>query len=286
MKKTSLMMATALTASFLMQPVLASDRIVSEKATAKIEVAAYHEDVRDLFAVLSDAHMSLQMGNAREAEKLINEAFEELEEAGKQSPTVSAKSAVPLTKIVELKFGNALMPQVVYTPVKDGPLEVDDFADALKLKGIERGDVEDAKVKYVRLNISRDKLVHDLNEAREELATEDFDGAQAQIHDAQAGMITEFDIGQSDEVVARDHVALTRFMLKAAEYEGAREALQVAESALINLKDGEDAAGRNAPEVEQIKADMEELQDMISRRDPSLADQIDSKLEKWWKSLS
>ncbi|WP_025895916.1 hypothetical protein [Kordiimonas gwangyangensis] len=75
-------------------------------------------------------------------------------------------------------------------------------------------------------------------------------------------------------------------MLKAAEYEGAREALQVAESAMVGLQAEKDGAGRNAPEVERIRAEMEELQDLISRRDPSLADQIDRKLETWWNDLA
>ena len=284
MKKTNLLMATALCVPLAFSPFAATAAVADD--TAHVQLTDYDEDARDIFAALSEAHLNLQKGKRQEAEEEINEAFEELEEAFEDSPTVKPVAAsVPLTKIVELKFGNALMPHVVYIPVGDEALEVDDFEDDLDLTGIERGDVEDARVKYVRLTISRDALVHDLNEAREELTSNDIDGAQAQLHDAQSGMIEEFEGATSEQMVARDHVALTRYMLRAAEYEGAREALEVAETAMVGLQAEKDGAGRNAPEIERIRAEMEELQDLISRRDPSLADQIDRKLEAWWDDL-
>lgn len=284
MKKTKLLMATALCVPLAFAPAIAPAAAADD--AAHVHLTDYDKDARDIFAALSEAHLNLQKGKRQEAEEEINEAFEELEESFENSPTVKlAQESLPITKIVELKFGNALMPDVVYIPVGDDALAVDDFEDELDLTGIERGDVEDAQVKYVRLKVSRDELVHDLNEAREELTANDIDGAQAQLHDAQSGMIDEFEGGPSEQIIAKDHVALTRYMLKAAEYEGAREALEVAETAMVGLQAEKDGAGRNAPEVERIRAEMEELQDLISRRDPSLADQIDRKLEAWWNDL-
>ncbi|WP_417465220.1 hypothetical protein [Kordiimonas sp.] len=291
MKTTSLLIATALSASFALAPVYAeaakppTEPMTVSKLDAK-KAAAFEDDKREIFETLFETHMSLERGAKDEAERQINEAFADLEDANSKGATVEGVRDLPVTKVVELKFGNALLPKVVYVPVGDHDLDVEDFSDALKIKGIERGDIEDAKVKYVRLKIDEAKLIHDLNEAREEIADDDMSGAQAQIHDAQITMIHEFDGGQSAEVIARDHLALTRFMLKAAEYEGAREALEVAEAAFIDLQDKDvDAAGRNAPGIEKIRLDMDELQALISRRDPSLADQIDAKLEKWWNSV-
>lgn len=295
MKTTSLMIATALSASLALAPAYAAaakpptDAMTEPLTVSKVEAkkaAAFENDKREIFETLFDAHMSLERGAKEEAERYINEAFAELEDANSKGATTEGVRDLPVTKVVELKFGNALMPKVVYIPVGDKDLDVEDFSDALKIKGIERGDIEDSKVKYVRLKIDEAKLIHDLNEAREEITDDDLGGAQAQIHDAQTTMIHEFDGSQSAEIIARDHLSLTRFMLKAAEYEGAREALEVAEAAFIDLQEKDvDAAGRNAPGIENIRLDMDELQALISRRDPSLADQIDAKLEKWWNSV-
>ena len=141
-------------------------------------------------------------------------------------------------------------------------------------------------MRYVRLQLDPDKLSHDLNEGLDALNRGDLDGVRDQLVDAQQSMIAELEPAPSLQGVARDNVSLARFMLKAAEYEGARKALKEAERAMAALCEGQDASDRDAAEVETIRKEMRELSGMIEQRDPALADQIDKQLEAWWNSLS
>lgn len=291
MKKNILMMATALSIS-LAAPASAfaqaapeqidradvAEGEVVETPDAK-QINLFEEEKKALLRTLHDAHMKLQMGAKGDAERGLNLAYEQLEALMRDGVEQETSAETRVTRLVEIKYGNALMPEVTYVPLAEETPDEDTFKDELDIRGIERGDVEDARIRYVRLAVNRDLMIHNLNEAREELTKDDLEGAQGQIRDAQKGMLHDFDGSTPKETIARDHIALTRFMLKAAEYEGAREALEVVESAMVDLRMDRDAAGRNSPEVEEINREMEWLSAMIERRDPSLADQIDERLE-------
>lgn len=291
MKKNILMMATTLSISLVLPASAfaqaAPEQIdradvaegeVVETPDAK-QINLFEEEKKALLRTLHEAHMKLQMGSRGDAERGLNLAYEQLEALVQDGVEQETSAETRVIRLVEIKYGNALMPEVTYVPLADETPDEDTFKDELDIRGIERGDVEDARIRYVRLAVNRDLMIHNLNEAREELTKDDLEGAQGQIRDAQKGMLHDFDGSTPKETIARDHIALTRFMLKAAEYEGAREALEVVESAMVDLRMDRDAAGRNSPEVEEINREMEWLSAMIERRDPSLADQIDERLE-------
>ncbi|TNE64342.1 MAG: hypothetical protein EP335_07715 [Alphaproteobacteria bacterium] len=287
MRTTVFMIATALSATLALPGAVAADKTATaELSASELMKSDFSREKQAILTSLFDAQMSLQQGARTDAERHINKAFETLEKATLAGAPDEDLAMIAPVKVAELKYGSALMPKVIYVPLGDGDLTIDGLADTLRIKGIERGDVEDAEVRYVRLKLDDDKLIHDLNETREELTDNDLTGARAQLLDAQKSMIVDYDGEEPPETVARDHITLTRFMLKANEYEGAREALDVAEAALVKLGGDKDVVGRSAPSVEEIQAQADELAELISRRDPTLADKIDKQLEAWWKSLS
>ncbi len=287
MTKTNLLIATALSTAMVLVPsVTANDEGENTTIEIKREAALYSKEKHALFGTLFQAHMSLELEAKEQAEQHLNKAFKQLEEAIEVGAEAEILPETQISKVVKLTYGNPLLPTTVYAPVDDGLLSVDDFSDVLQLKSIERGDIEDAEVKYVRLHINSSKLLHELNEARNELTAGDFDSARDQVLDAQTAMFFEFDAARVPEIVAKDHVSLARFMVKAAEYEGAKEALQSAEKAMISLKLDVDGAGRTAPDVASIREEMKEVEQLLEKRDPSLAQQIDARLEAWWSELS
>ncbi|MFC3051463.1 hypothetical protein [Kordiimonas pumila] len=286
MRPSTFALIAALSASIAVPPVAIA--AVGEKPVANTPVYSedtFLEEKQDLLNLLFQAQMSVQRGAKEETERHINKAFEKLEMAVKAGASSEDFTKTQVSRVVELKFGSSLMPKVVYVPIGDDDLDMSTLSKALTLKGIDRGDVEGAEIHYVRLRVIESKLIHDLNEAREELTDDDFGGTRDQIIDAQKSMIYEASSAQKPEEVAKDHVTLTRYMLKVAEYEGARKALDVAETALVAIRLNADAAGHNTAEVDKIRVQADELDEMISRRDPTLFEQIDHKLESWWEKL-
>lgn len=287
MSKRKIMIATALSGALMMPSVvMADDQRPDKKAEINQEAAEYKHEKHKLFRTLFDAHTSLELEAPEKAEKYLNDAYKQLEAVLEDGADTEVLSETKVSKVVQLTYGNALLPKTVYIPVDDGPLSVDQLTDELKLNGIGRGEVEDADIKYVRLYINKTKLLHELNEAQAELADNDFDSARDQVLDAQQAMFFEFDGSQPPKIVAKDHVALARYMVKIAEYEGAKEAIRSADMAMIDLNVDMGLEGKAAADVNKIRKDMKELEKLIERRDPSLAQQIDNKLESWWNELS
>ncbi|SDD86795.1 hypothetical protein [Kordiimonas lacus] len=235
---------------------------------------------------LFQAHLATKHQSREQVGRRLADASQQLQSLVEEGLEGAPSKVAGPVKLVELKYGSIISPNLIYVPVADSTLAIDDFVAVLDIKAADRSDIEGAKVRYVRLQLDPDKLSHDLNEGLEALNMGDLDGVRDQLVDAQQSMITELERAPSLQGVARDNVSLARFLLKAAEYEGAREALKEAERAVAALCEGQDASDRDAAEVETIRKEMRELSGMIEQRDPALADQIDKQLEAWWNSLS
>jgi len=291
MKKTTVLIATTLSSVMLLQPSVTANEAEIEalsKTTLDIkrEAALYVKEKRALFKTLFNTHMQLELEAKNQAEQYLNKAYEQLEGALEEGVNTETLPETQISKVIQLTYGNSLLPKIVYAPVSDSILSVDDIAQALQMKNIERGDIEGAKIKYVRLQISKSKLLDKLNEAHSALTADNYTAARDQILGAQKSMLFEFNGAQVPETIVKDHVSLARFLVKSAEYEGARGALASAEAAMIDMKIDKGIAGKSSSNIVKIRQEMKEVDVLITRRDPSLAQQIDKKLESWWHALS
>ncbi|NVJ97893.1 MAG: hypothetical protein HWE25_07060 [Alphaproteobacteria bacterium] len=236
------------------------------------DVMVFEAEKKALVGTLFDVQMSLERRSSEEAEFGLNKAAAQLEALVKEGIEDEALVETAVVKLAELKYGSALLPKVVFVPLDDTPLTVEAFQRLVDLRGIDRGDVEDAKVRYVHLVVQRNKLAFELNDAREQLAKDDLDDARGEVADAQKSMIRDFVSVADPEVKTRDHIALSKFMIRAGEYEGAREALQDAEKAMIDLQLDASIAGSRARVIEHLKKELDALSDIIHQGAPSLAE--------------
>lgn len=170
-----------------------------------------------------------------------------------------------------------------YYPIEAGPVEVK------KVKSgpfwAKRGlAVTDAEIVYLTLDLTDDKADSYLSEAEMEINNNQLREADRTL----ASLID--DVVSVDERVAlpldkaRDNIALARNFVLSGNYDGARYALRHADNALSDMEGDDNYAGRRNAII-AMRRDVNSLQNVIKRNDPSLMERADAQLTEWWREL-
>ena len=185
-------------------------------------------------------------------------------------------------KVLEVEFGSTLMPEKAVMPVTDGQVTVAAIQKALNIDGLKKGALRDVDVRYIADDIDGDVLREQLDQAKDELVKGDYYGAQYDLLQIQRGMLADGDNVVPAQTRARDNISLTRYLVGAEEFNAARETINEAEAALDDLEGSE----QQVSDISEIKGEVASLRKQIEKRDPSMFEKIDKKLESWWKKLS
>jgi len=299
MTKLSLLLTTVLvTATMGAAPVMADTdtKTPSHKMSQKVpgnvakDMEMRKQDLaakQGLMESLYHAQISLHNGKRVEGTKYLTEALQHL-----NNVVYSDTDDMPLgdtyedhpykgRKVIEIEFGAGLMPQHAVIPVPSKELTVDAIADSLNLDGIERGGVKDATVRYIAYDMDKEDIREGLLDAQKDLLNDDVESSQSELADVQQELLEDNEETVPARERVRDHISLTRFFMKQAEYDAAGEVLQDAESALSDMLKGTD----DIETGQKLSVEMKALEKEISKRNPSLLQEIDKKLETWWNDL-
>ncbi len=170
-----------------------------------------------------------------------------------------------------------------YFPIHTGPVQVKEIGDGSAWAKIDLA-VTDADIVYLTLDLTDNKAETFLSATEAAIAANDLkeaDNQLAKLTDAVVTIDSKISV-PSDK--AHDNIGLARNFIAAKNYDGARYALKHADNALDEMEQSDSYKARR-PEVIVMRKDVNYLQDVVTKKDPTLIEKADHKMDKWWKDL-
>jgi hypothetical protein len=293
MKRQTLFLSTLLSAGILVHtvPALAADSITT--STVKTAGAPLSKDAindprvaaHNFVEHVNYARVALAMKNSTLAGQHITQA---------RNMMVLIKSA----SSEQRRITNVTSGRIVYQydtdykyhyfPIQNDALQT----GPMQLKEISNGPVwaknelavSDADIVYLTLDLSGDKPQGYLDAASKALTAKQFKEA-----DNQLAMLTDAVVTVDSRVSvpgdkARDNIALTRSFMAAKNYDGARYALKHADEALDEMQ-RDDTYTPHHTNIAAMRLEVSTLQDRLEKKDPTLLQETDAQLKKWWGEL-
>ncbi len=226
------------------------------------------------------ARVALAMKNADLANRHIAQA--------ESLVAVIKNSTAEQRKITEVETGRVIYQydtdyKYHYFPIEAGLAEVKQMSNG-PIWAKDDLAVTDADIVYLTLDLTGNKTENYLNEAKKAIISSNLKDA-----DNQLAKLTDDVIKVSDEialpnVVAHDNIALARSFIAAKNYSGASYALKHADEALDKMENNPEYKSHNA-EIISMRKDVSELQANIAKKNPTLINKANAKMDKWWKEL-
>jgi len=170
-----------------------------------------------------------------------------------------------------------------YFPIHTGPVQVKEIGDGPAWAKNDLA-VTDADIVYLTLDLTDNKAETYLNATEAAIAANDLkeaDNQLAKLTDAVVTMDSKISV-PSDK--AHDNIGLARNFIAAKNYDGARYALKHADKALDEMEQGEAYKARR-PEIAVMRKDVNYLQEVVTKKDPTMIEKANTKMDKWWKDL-
>jgi YfdX protein len=170
-----------------------------------------------------------------------------------------------------------------YFPIHTGPVQVKEIGDGPAWAKNDLA-VTDADIVYLTLDLTDNKAETFLSATEAAIASNNLkeaDNQLAKLTDAVVTIESKISV-PSDK--AHDNIGLARNFITAKNYDGARYALKHADNALDEMEQGETYKVRR-PEIAVMRKDVNYLQEVVTQKDPTLIEQADRKVDKWWKDL-
>lgn len=171
-----------------------------------------------------------------------------------------------------------------YFPIQTGPVQVKTM-DSGPVWATNDLAVTDADIVYLTLDLTGDKAETHINEAEAAISA-----ANLKLADDHLAQLTDSVVKIDSRVAlpsvkARDNIALARNFIAGKNYEGASYALKHADDALDQMqKDTSNKARLN--DIGAMRKDVSDLQEYISKKDPTMIQKANDKMDKWWKDLN
>ncbi|MBV8938608.1 MAG: YfdX family protein [Alphaproteobacteria bacterium] len=182
-----------------------------------------------------------------------------------------------------LSYNYAPAARYHYFPLATGPVKMEVMKNGpfWARKGLA---VTDAEIVYVSLDLSGARVQKRLDKADADIAAGKLENARSELADLSDEVIKVDDRVKLPLEKATDNIALARVFVATGNYDGARYPLRHAESALKEMeKDDQYKSHRDA--IAAMRKEAEQLQQAITRNDPTLLDKTDAKLQQWWNDL-
>jgi hypothetical protein len=170
-----------------------------------------------------------------------------------------------------------------YFPIQTGLVQVKEISNGPVWAANDLA-VTDADIVYLSLDLTDNKAATFLNNAETAIAANDLkeaDNQLARLTDAVVTVDSKISV-PSDK--ARDNIALARNFLLGKNYDGARYALKHADEALDEMQASDDYKAQRK-NIVAMRKDVAVMQDRITKKDPTVLQQADTKLSKWWGEL-
>lgn len=226
------------------------------------------------------ARVALAMKNTVLAKQHITQA--------RNMVTVITGATPEQRRITELESGRIVYQYETenkfhYFPVRTGPVEVKQIDNGYVWAKNDLA-VTDADIVYLTLDLSNDKAIKYLDAAETDVNSGLLKEADIQLASLTEAVVTVNAKASMPSVKAHDNIALARNFIAGKNYEGASFALKHADDALDEMQKDNNNKAR-LTELAAMRKDVVDLQATITKKDPTLIQKSQAKMDKWWKDL-
>lgn len=170
-----------------------------------------------------------------------------------------------------------------YFPIETGPVEVKKISNG-PIWAKNDLAVTDADIVYLTVDLTDDQAEIHLDEADVAIKAKDLKSADRHLAQLTDAIVTVDSKESMPNVKAHDNIALARNFIAGKNYAGANYALKHADDALDEMERDDSNKARVA-EIKAMRKDVSTLQDYITKKDPTLIQEADTKIDGWWKDL-
>lgn len=170
-----------------------------------------------------------------------------------------------------------------YFPINAGPVQVKTI-DNGALWAKNSLAVSDADIVYLSLDLTGNKVESYLTASEKAITAGNLKEAGNQLAKLTEVVVTVNSETSVPSDKAHDNIALARNFLAGKNYNGANYALKHADEALDEMLKA-DAYKEHREEIVAMRKDVSDLQSYIAKKDPTMIQKADAKMDKWWKEL-
>lgn len=286
MKTRTLLLTTILSTTLLFGVANAADSITTStvktanEPMSKAEISDPRVAATGFVEHINYARVALAMKNTELAKQHIIQA--------RNMAAMITNSGVERRRVTELQSGRIVYQydteyKYHYFPITTGPVQVKEMSNGPVWAKNDLA-VTDADIVYLTLDLSGDKVNGYLNDADAAIANNNLKEA-----DSQLARLTDAVVEVDSRVSvpadkAHDNIALARNFIAGKNYAGASFALKHADDALDEMQKS-DAYKDRRVNITAMRKDVSDLQATITKKDPTMIQKADAKMDKWWKEL-
>lgn len=237
----------------------------------------FEYSARKILGFISEARVAASNEQKEVAIAYIDESLRELN---------SIRNARNYLEMMGVRFGRVLYGQEssYYIPIADDTYAVRTYARGpfwASHKGIAVRDVE---MVNVNISINPEKATAHLQAAKEKINGGDYKAADTELKDLLDESLTETTATDQPLAKLQDNIYLARILIRQENYDGARYALKHAKNALNDYEKSL-ATPESRANADNLRNDIDTLDETIQKRDPTLLKKAADKVDGWWKKL-
>lgn len=254
-----------------------SVRKTTDLVTSRTENSVFEYSARKVLGFVSEARMSVSNKNKETALAYLDESLRELN---------AIRNTRDYLEMIGIRFGRVLYGESdsYYIPVADDTYAVRTYARGPFWSGDKATAVRDVELVSVDIAINPERAIAHLQSAKQKIDLSDWVGADSELKNMLDESIHETTATHQPFTRMQDNIYLTRILIRQHNYDGARFTLKHAKAAL-----GEYEKTVTTPErrtnVENLRKEIDSLDDVIQRRDPTLLKKATDKVDQWWNDL-
>lgn len=282
---------------FISEP-LYSENMKSEPAYTSPEAARaqYLSVPEETLDHITKARVALYHGNRPDAkreigfaigmtDKLENNPDNKKSNSSWSMPTPNRVGPNNTFKTVQFEYGDGMAPNELTVPIRGHQINPETLDLSISSVARRGEKISEAEVEYVTLKADKEDLKEKLRSAEKNIDEDDLITAEIHLRRAEIAFIEERDDNIPHLEKARDNLALARSMIRKEAFDAAESAVDKAEEELDTVSDNTSDKQRKQ-RIDEARKELASLSDTISRRDPSVLDRADKKLEEWWNEFS
>ena len=289
MKIQTLLMTTVLNTGLMLHyvvPAYAADSITAntiKTATSPISASAISDQrvtAASFVEHINYARVALAMKNVELAKQHLTQA--------RNMVTLIKGASSQQLHITEVESGRLVYGydteyKYHYFPIQTGPVQVKQMSNG-PIWAKNDLAVTDADIVYLTLDLTGDKTDKYLANVDSAIAANNLKEADNQLAKLTDAVVVVESTASVPGDKAQDNIALARNFIAGKNYDGASYALKHADEALDEMQKN-DMYKTHHKEITALREDVAALQGYITKKDPTMIEQADKKLDKWWKEL-
>lgn len=258
-----------------------STRKTADDPITREEVVDPRVAAQSLVEHVNHARVAMALKNSDLAKKHITQA--------QNMVTLITGATAEKQRITEIESGRIVYQYETeykyhYFPIQTGLVEIKQIDDGPAWTKSDLA-VTDADIVYLTVDLTDNKAATYLKDAETAILKGNLREADNQLARMVENVVKVDSRVSVPHEKARDNIALSRRFVAGKNYDGARNALNHADDALDEMQNSEGYKSRRK-DIIAMRQEVNDIQQIIGRRDPSILEKLDNKMETWWNNLN